>query len=49
MRKKESRPVAEQFSNEEMEQIKHYGQALSGGVTPFDEEVVTFSLVPSHS
>jgi hypothetical protein len=22
-----------------MEQIKRYGQALSGGVTPFDEEV----------
>jgi hypothetical protein len=48
MRKK-SRPIAKQFSDEDKEQIKRYGQALSRGVTPFDEEVVTFSLVPSHS
>ena len=39
MPKKKSQPVAEQFSDEDMEQIKRYGQALSGGVTPFDEEV----------
>ena len=39
MPKKKSHPVAEQFSDEAMEQIKRYGQALSGGVTPFDEEV----------
>ena len=31
--------VADHFSDEETEQIKRYGQALSGGVTPFDEEV----------
>jgi Lon protease-like protein len=31
-------PVADQFSDEEMEGIKRYGQAL-GGVTPFDEAV----------
>jgi hypothetical protein len=39
MRKKKSHPVTDQFSHEDMEQIKRYGQALSGGVTPFDEEV----------
>jgi hypothetical protein len=39
MRKKKSQPVADQFSDHEMEQIKRFGQALSGGVTPFDEEV----------
>jgi hypothetical protein len=39
MPKKKSHPVAKQFSNEAMKQIKRYGQALSGGVTPFDEEV----------
>ena len=27
-----------QFSDDELEQIKRYGQAL-GGVTPFDEEL----------
>ena len=37
--KKKSLPVTKQFSDEDMEQIKRYGQALSGGVTPFDEEV----------
>jgi hypothetical protein len=39
MRKKRSHPVVEQFSDEDMEQIKRYGQALSGGVAPFDQEV----------
>jgi hypothetical protein len=39
MRKKKSHPVTDQLSNEDMEQIKRYGQAMSGGVTPFDEEV----------
>jgi hypothetical protein len=39
VRKKKSHPVADQFSNDEMDQIKRYGQALSGGVTPFDDEV----------
>jgi hypothetical protein len=31
--------AADQFSDPEMEQIQHFGQALGGGVTPFDEEV----------
>jgi hypothetical protein len=31
--------VADQFSDHEMNQIKHYGQMLGGGVTPFDEAV----------
>jgi hypothetical protein len=39
MGKKNSHPVANQFSDDEMDQIKRYGQALSGGVTPFGEEV----------
>jgi hypothetical protein len=39
MRKKKSHPVADQFSDHEMDRVKRYGQALSGGVTPFDEEV----------
>jgi hypothetical protein len=39
MRKKKSQPPANQFSDDEMEQISRFGQALSGGVTPFDEEV----------
>jgi hypothetical protein len=39
MRKKKSHPLADQFSDDEMDQIKCYGQALGGGVTPFDEEV----------
>jgi hypothetical protein len=30
---------ADQFSDPEMEQLQRYGQALGGGVTPFDEEV----------
>ncbi len=39
MPKKKSDPVVDQFSDKNMEQIKRYGQALSGGVTPFDAEV----------
>jgi hypothetical protein len=39
MAERQSHPVADRFSDDEMEQIKRYGQALSGGVTPFDEEV----------
>jgi hypothetical protein len=39
MRDKKSHTATDQFSNDEMERIKRYGQALSGGVTPFDEEV----------
>lgn len=39
MRKKESHLITEQFSDDEMERIKRYGQALGGEVTPFDEEV----------
>jgi hypothetical protein len=39
MRKKKSHPIAEQFSDEDMERIKRYGQALSGSPTSFDEEV----------
>jgi hypothetical protein len=39
MRKKKSHPVLDQFSSDEMEQIKRYGQALSGSPTSFDEEV----------
>jgi hypothetical protein len=39
MRKKKSHPIADQFSDDEMNQIKRYGQAIGGGVTPFDEEV----------
>jgi hypothetical protein len=31
--------VAGQFSDEEMEQLKRYGQALGGGPSAFDEEV----------
>jgi hypothetical protein len=37
--RRKSDPVADQFSDDEMEQIKRYGQGLSGGVTPFDEGV----------
>jgi hypothetical protein len=39
MCKKKSHPVADHFSDEDLKQIRRYGQALSGGVTPFDEEV----------
>jgi len=44
MPKKKSHPVAKQFSNEAMKKIKRYGQALSGGVTPFDEEVEKYLI-----
>jgi hypothetical protein len=39
MRKKNCTQVPDQFSDDEMDQIKHYGQALGGSPTPFDEEV----------
>ena len=39
MRQKKLHPVADQFSDDEMAQIKRYGQALGGSPTPFDEEV----------
>ena len=39
MPKKKLHPFADQFSSDEMEQIKRYGQALGGSPTPFDEEV----------
>ena len=39
MRKKKSHPVLDNFSDADLKQIKRYGRALSGGVTPFDEEV----------
>jgi hypothetical protein len=31
--------IADQFSDDEMNQIKHYGQMLGSGVTSFDEAV----------
>lgn len=38
--KKPKKPsVADQFSDDEMNKVKHYGQMLGGGVTPFDEAV----------
>ena len=39
MRKKKSHPVADQFSDDETDQVERYGQALGGSPTPFDEEV----------
>jgi hypothetical protein len=39
MRKKKLHPIADQFSDDDMNQIEHFGQMLSGGVTPFDEAV----------
>ncbi len=41
MAKKKQSPedIASQFSDDEMEGIKRYGQALGGKPTPFDEEV----------
>jgi hypothetical protein len=36
---KKSQPLADQFSDDEMGQIKRYGQALGGSPTEFDEEV----------
>jgi hypothetical protein len=38
-KKQSHEDVANQFSDQEMDQIKHYGQMLGGGVTPFDEAV----------
>jgi hypothetical protein len=32
-------PVADQFSDDDMEQMKRFGQALGGAPTDFDEEV----------
>jgi hypothetical protein len=31
--------IDQDFTDQEMEQIKRFGQALGGAVTPFDEEV----------
>ena len=39
MARKKLHQIADQFSNDEMEQIKRYGEALSSWVTQFDEEV----------
>jgi hypothetical protein len=39
MRKKKLHPIGDQFSDDDMHQIKHFGQMLGGGVTPFDEAV----------
>ena len=39
MKKKSHKDTADQFSDEEMGQIGHMGRMMSGGVTPFDEEV----------
>lgn len=38
-KKKKSEDIASQFSDDEMNQIKRYGEALGGKPTPFDEEV----------
>jgi hypothetical protein len=38
-KKQSHEDVANQFSDQEMDQIKRYGQALGGKPTPFDEEV----------
>jgi cytochrome c553 len=38
MPKKKPHPVADQFSDDEMEQLRRYGAAL-GGSTAFSEEV----------
>jgi hypothetical protein len=39
MPKPDKPSVADQFSDDDMNKIKHYGQMLGGGVTPFDEAV----------
>jgi hypothetical protein len=39
MPKKKSHPIADQFSDDEMAQIKRFGEALGGKPTAFDEEV----------
>lgn len=38
-KKKSHKDIADQFSDQEMDQIKRYGQALGGQPTPFDEAV----------
>lgn len=38
-KKQSNEDIASQFSDEEMGQIKRYGEALGGKPTPFDEEV----------
>ena len=38
-------PIADQFSDDDMEQIKRYGQALGGHPTDFDDEVERESVV----
>lgn len=45
MRKKKLHPIADQFSDDEMHQIKRYGQALGGSPTSFDEEVERYLRV----
>src|SRR5258708_24673025 len=35
----QSHPIADQFSDDDMDQIKRFGQALGGAPTDFDEEV----------
>ena len=39
MAKQRQHCVANQFSDDEMEQIKRFGEALGGKPTPFDQEV----------
>jgi hypothetical protein len=39
MCKKKLHPNADEFSDDDMDQIKHFGQMLGGGVTPFEEAV----------
>jgi hypothetical protein len=39
MPKKKSHPIADQFSDDEMAQIKRFGEALGGKPTALDEEV----------
>jgi hypothetical protein len=39
MRKKKLHPIADEFSDDEMKQVKRFGQALGGQPTDFDEEV----------
>lgn len=36
---KQLHAISDQFSDDELAQIKRYGQALGGSPTPFDEEV----------
>jgi hypothetical protein len=39
MPKKKSHPIADRLSDDEMSQIKRYGEALGGKPTALDEEV----------